>query len=370
MTYIDFIVPELYASDGGIQNYSKALIASASKLLPNAKLRVFILNDRKNTNYGNQLNNVDFYAANRNKASLVKQVMQAAHVHRPSLVISTHPNFAILQLAHKKIFQSKYWSTAHGIEVWNIQSRLQLKSLSKIDRLLPVSKYTRDRLKNQLRDICPKQTILPNSFDGLRFCPGLKSKHLLGRYGLAEDTPIILTLSRLSYADRYKNIDRLIESIRFLLPRWPDIRLIVMGDGDDRNRLSRIAKDNGVGPSVIFTGRVETAEIPDHLRLASVFALPSSGEGFGIVFLEALGCGVPVIAGNRDGSSEPLREGKFGQLVDPELPLAPVLASMLSCRGPSLWFQPNALSKAVTDEFGLETFCQRLKMILYKDGIA
>lgn len=56
----------------------------------------------------------------------------------------------------------------------------------------------------------------------------------------------------------------------------------------------------------------------DHYNLCDVFALPSKGEGFGIVFLEALACGKPVLAGNQDGSIAPLADGKLGCLVDPD----------------------------------------------------
>jgi len=89
--------------------------------------------------------------------------------------------------------------------------------------------------------------------------------------------------------------------------------------------------------------------------------LPSEKEGFGIVFLEALGCGCPVLAGNRDGSSDPLLGGRLGLMVDPRLPLAPALASLLAGQGDPLWFQPQALAQEAAQHFGFDSFCRQLE---------
>ena len=70
--------------------------------------------------------------------------------------------------------------------------------------------------------------------------------------------------------------------------------------------------------NVQFAGLVPPEELPDYFRLADVFVMPSTGEGFGIVFLEAMATGVPVIAGNRDGSRDALCDGALGTLIDPE----------------------------------------------------
>lgn len=83
-----------------------------------------------------------------------------------------------------------------------------------------------------------------------------------------------------------------------------------------------------------------------------------------IVFLEALGCGLPVLAGNRDGSRDPLADGRFGLLVDPDQPLAPHLRVLLERRGPQLWFDPAGLSQAVAERFAFPAFCRRLDQLL------
>jgi glycosyltransferase involved in cell wall biosynthesis len=291
---------------------------------------------------------------------MARLIARAARSQRPQLLLSTHPNFAPLQVLHQRLTGSPSWCSAHGIEVWRLRRGPKRWALGRLQRLLPVSQFTEARLQHQLGAGCPPLGLLPNSFDQTRFSPGARSPQLLQRYGLHPEQPLIFTLSRLCQDDAYKNIHRLIEALPGLLPRWPDLRLMIAGEGDDKPRLQALADQMGLGQQVIFCGRIAEQELVQHHRLATVFALPSTGEGFGIVFLEALGCGRPVLAGNRDGSADSLGDGRFGLLVDPHLPLAPALASLLARQGDDLWFQPQALSQSVGEVFGFGAFCERL----------
>jgi phosphatidyl-myo-inositol dimannoside synthase len=92
----------------------------------------------------------------------------------------------------------------------------------------------------------------------------------------------------------------------------------VVGDGDDRPRLEALAADLGLTERVRFVGLVGSEELPDYFRLADVFVMPSTGEGFGIVFLEAIASGIAVIGGNSDGSLDALADGVLGSPIDPE----------------------------------------------------
>ena len=109
-----------------------------------------------------------------------------------------------------------------------------------------------------------------------------------------------------------------------------------MGSGNDRQRLESLAREVGVADIVIFAGQVAATEVPDYYALADVFAMPSTGEGFGIVFLEAAAHGLPVIGGNRDGSVDALADGAVGIPVDPndQEALTTALANALSGRKP------------------------------------
>jgi glycosyltransferase involved in cell wall biosynthesis len=364
MRPIDVLVPELFAQEGGIQVYSRTLIRALRQLRPHTPLRAFIRNDHPRHLPDSGWEGVEWHPAGGSSWRLAGSLLRAGRRRRPQLLLSTHANYAPLQWFHQRLCDSPSWCTAHGIEVWTLQAGPRRWALARLQHLLPVSQFTGDRLRQRLGSSCPPLSLLPNCVDPRRFHPGPPSRELLARYGLSPHQPVIFTLSRLSRNDAYKNIDRLIEALPPLLQSWPGLRLMIAGDGDDRCRLQLKAQTLGVAECVIFPGRLNDAELADHHRLAALFALPSSGEGFGIVFLEALACGRPVLAGSRDGSSEPLGQGRFGLLVDPELPLAPALASLLAGQGPCLWFQPQKLAEAVVAEFGFAAFCLRLQNLL------
>ena len=99
---------------------------------------------------------------------------------------------------------------------------------------------------------------------------------------------------------------------------------LVCGGGDDRERLEDKARLLGVADRVVFAGYVPEEEKADHYRLADAFVMPGRGEGFGIVYLEALACGVPVVASSADASCEAVLDGELGVVVDPDDPASVV----------------------------------------------
>ncbi len=141
--------------------------------------------------------------------------------------------------------------------------------------------------------------------------------HLLRRYGL-ERRRILLTVARLSLPGRYKGHDRVIHALPALRARFPDLVYVIAGDGDDRPRLEALAHTHGVADITRFIGQVAVAELVDHYRMADLFVMPSTGEGFGIVFLEAMACGVPAIGSDVDGSVDPLSGSALGLAVPSE----------------------------------------------------
>jgi glycosyltransferase involved in cell wall biosynthesis len=360
MRPIDLLVPELFAAEGGIQVYSRNLILALRQRCPQQPLRVFILNDHPHHIPPHGWEGIEWHPARGSRRRLAASLLLAVRRQRPQVLFSTHPNFAPLQLLIQWLTGSPNWCSAHGIEVWNLRWGPRRWALARLQKLLPVSRFTAAQLRQQLGRRCPPLALLPNCVDAVRFSPGPRPGYLLRRYGLSARQPVIVTITRLSRHDRYKHVDRLIGCLPLLLPHWLDLRLLIAGEGELRPELEAQAHALGLEQAVVFTGKVADAELADHLRLATVFALPSEKEGFGIVFLEALCCGCPVLAGNRDGSRDPLGDGRFGLLIDPHLPLAPPLHALLEERGESLWFQPRPLAAAVARQFGFEAFGARL----------
>ena len=126
-----------------------------------------------------------------------------------------------------------------------------------------------------------------------------------------------MTLGRLSAQEQYKGHDEILGVLPELATDIPNLSYLIVGDGDDRPRLERKAASLGIADRVVFAGYIDESEKTDHYRLADAFVMPGRGEGFGIVYLEALACGIPVVASALDASREAVRDGALGEVVDP-----------------------------------------------------
>src|SRR5262249_8382702 len=239
------------------------------------------------------------------------------------------------------------WLQLHGVEAWQPLSRAQRWAAQRARLVTAVSRHTRRQFL-RFAGIDPGRIrVLPNTFDQA-FSPGPKPEYLGDRYGL-RDKHILLTVGRLAPDERRKGHDQVIEAIAMMRAERPNLVYVVAGRGDDRARLEGLARRRGIEDRVLFIGAVAQAELADHYRLADLFVMPSSQEGFGIVFLQAAACGRRLIGGNRDGSRDALADGAIGIAVDPTSSdeLARAIADAIVGRGPD---------PADVRRFGFENF--------------
>ena len=209
----------------------------------------------------------------------------------------------------------------HGIEAWEpphggARGALLRAGLRGVDTYVAVSAVTRGRFEAWAPVGAGRGLVVPNTYDGAAFTPGPYPDALAERYGLA-GRRVVLTLGRLAGRARAKGFDVVLDALPALAERVPEVSYLVAGDGPDRARLEAKARALGVADRVVFTGYVAEGEKADHYRLADCFAMPSRGEGFGIVLLEAMACGVPVVASSADASREAVLDGELGVIVDP-----------------------------------------------------
>jgi glycosyltransferase involved in cell wall biosynthesis len=208
----------------------------------------------------------------------------------------------------------------HGFEAWAPSRKTLTNRLARtVDCFIAVSRYSAERFSGWSKLPMDRAFILPNCVDLDRFRPQHRDLMLVGRYGL-RSSKVILTVGRLASQERYKGFDQVIETMPQLLKRFPTLKYLIVGDGDDRSRLAAKAEALGVSDNVVFVGRVRESEKVAHYNLADAYVMPSTGEGFGIVLIEAAACGVPVLGSQVDGSREALLDGRLGRLVDPGNP--------------------------------------------------
>ncbi len=320
------IFPNIFGFKGGIQVYSIFLLRALQDLYPEANYDVFLKYDKHNLK---QERNLQFLNSTKfhyfgHLPRLLQTILFAIKIiilaifQRPSIVISTHVNYATACYVLKLITGTPYWVVAHGLEVWNIENKMTKLALQKADKIISVSNYTRQRLLEET-DIEPEKiVVLPNTFDAKQFEIKPKPTHLLKRYNLKDEQPVILTVTRLGRMAKYKGYDQIIHALVKVRSQIPDVRFILAGKGDDLPRIKTLVNSLNLQDSITIAGFIPDEELCAHYNLCDVFAMPSKGEGFGIVYLEALACGKPVLAGNQDGSIDPLAQGKLGCLVDPD----------------------------------------------------
>ena len=231
------------------------------------------------------------------------------------LVVALHPNLApISQMMKVRAPRLRSIVFAHGVEVWTPLSLLRRRALARADRVVAPSADTLAHLAAQQGIPQDKLFLLPWALD-----PDWEE-----RLPVASLSPppegfpsgrVILSVGRWSAAERYKGLDHLITVLPRLLGSAPDVSLVAIGDGDDRPRLESLAAECGVSGRVHFLTRVTQDELMSSYAHCTLFALPSGGEGFGLVFLEAMACGKPVIGGAHGGTPEIIEDGVSGILA-------------------------------------------------------
>jgi glycosyltransferase involved in cell wall biosynthesis len=251
-------------------------------------------------------------AAAQNKALYAATIMRLVASRRFDAVICGHINL----LPFTMLLRVPPILIVHGIEAWRPRHRFaSRKRLQHVRAVVSVSQITASRFADWSRLEVPVY-ITGNAIEVQQYGIRKRNPELVARYGL-EGKRVLLTVGRIVAAERYKGFDEVIEVLPDIAAVHPDVVYLVAGGGSDIERLRRKATRLGVGDRVIFTGLFREEEKPDIYALADLYVMPSRGEGFGFVLLEALASGLPVIGSRHDGGREALRHGQLGTLVDP-----------------------------------------------------
>ena len=209
----------------------------------------------------------------------------------------------------------------HGHEVWWSKVWPFSLAISEIARNVDVVTYlgdfTQQAIARRFKDQNKLIKIAPG-IDTEHFRP-LEGRELRKEYGLS-DRATIVSVGRLVHR---KGQDRLVEALPLVLKEIPDAHLIFVGEGPHRKKLDQLVKKHKLENHVTFIGRIQYSDLPRHICLGDIFAMPSRSrlfglevEGLGIVYLEASACGLPVVGGNSGGAPDAVKEGITGFVVD------------------------------------------------------
>jgi phosphatidylinositol alpha-1,6-mannosyltransferase len=221
--------------------------------------------------------------------------------------------------------RAPYLVALYGIEVWRRLSGSRSRALRQATVRLATSSYTVTAARAANRDFGPVE-VLPLCLEE-RPPAGEIDDDLLDRAG----RDYLLIVGRMAASERYKGHEQLLHAMTRLpgaasganlSPRLPAAgnvqpRLVIAGDGDDRLRLEALAASLGLSDRVLFTGFVSEATLAELYARAAVFVMPSRGEGFGLVYLEAMRAGRPCVAARASAAEEIVADGETGLLADP-----------------------------------------------------
>jgi phosphatidylinositol alpha-1,6-mannosyltransferase len=259
---------------------------------------------------------IPFTGFGRAKVQFVMAAMGLALKDAP-IVLAAHPYLAIpARLMKMRSNGSKTIVMSHGIEVWNSLPFLRRRALLQADVLLAPSSDTARKLVEIQTAPAEKIRRLPWPVNSeiLQFADSPASLPLPPTFPAG---PVILTVGRWAASERYKGADDLIEAIAQLREAIPNVQLVVVGGGDDLPRLRRLAADRGAGDRVTFFQGLSRDQLAACYARCDIFALPSTGEGFGIVFLEAMAFGKPVVGADSGGIPDLIENNLNGLLIPP-----------------------------------------------------
>ncbi|MEG4089233.1 glycosyltransferase family 4 protein [Microcoleus sp. Pol12B4] len=365
-----FCFLEIFASEGGIQSYVKdffkAYVSITARTNSPPQAEVLLLRDSPDCNNAYESKNLKFYYlkignAGFDRLKFATVLLTRLLQKRPERVFCGHIKLAPLIQTLCQPLGIPYTILTYGKEVWEPLGPKYQTAMRQAESIWTISRYTRDRT-------CEIHQFKPENFQIVSctvneniFTNGAKPQDLLEQYNLV-GAKILMTVARLRSTDIYKGVDVTIQALPQIAKTFPNVKYLVIGRGDDRPRLVKLADDLGVTERVIFAGFVPTENLAEHYQLADAYVMPSQ-EGFGIVYLEALACGVPVLAGDADGSADPLQDGKLGWRVPHRDPAAVAVACVEMLRGEDKRCDRHWLREQTLARFSFESLCQSLQGI-------
>jgi glycosyltransferase involved in cell wall biosynthesis len=245
----------------------------------------------------------------RNRSALLHYLI--ARAARIDFLFVGHPNLGPAALWTKLLEgRLNLWIAAHGMEVWEPLPAVRRMALRQADGIWAISRHTAEAVERVQGVNRTRIVVQTPSLDPAYFCGNAEPAALPVPVG----SKVLLTVGRILASEPGKGFDMVIRAMPLLLETFPNVYYVVVGDGDGRPALEKLATTCGVAEHVVFTGS-RPDSIRGYYEAADIFVMPSRQEGFGIVYLEAMAAGKPVVAASLGGAKEVVADGETGFLV-------------------------------------------------------
>lgn len=306
---------------------------------------------------------VSFSGFGRAKARFL--LSSIASAPRTRIVIAAHPYLAMATAPMKFLNpRLKTIVISHGVEIWQRLPAARRKAFLTSDLFLAPSRYSIEQLIAVQGVPRSKTVCLPWPLDPEFLDLAVRADKLPVPLNFPKGL-VVLTAARLSTQEKYKGVDQLIRIIAQIAPKFSSLHLAVIGSGDDLPRHEQLSRDLGITERVHFFPGLSQSEIAACYSRCDLFVLPSTGEGFGFVFLEAMAFAKPVIGVAAGGVTDLIDHERNGLLVQPgdDAQLTQSLERLLMDDSFRHGIGRRG-AEAVAARFRFDRFCSQLETIL------
>jgi phosphatidylinositol alpha-1,6-mannosyltransferase len=347
------LVPDAYGGRGGIAQYNRDFLGA---LAESGLLSSITVLPRQTIDQPDPPRGIQQLRAHSGRLWYSLAALRMAVARPVDVVFCGHLFMAPLSALIAWLKGAKLIVQAHGVEAWLRPSKLRRLAVERADLVLSVSRYTRAAVLGWAAIAPERVLVVPNTVREI-FTPGDGAARR-AELGL-EGKTVLLTVGRMVASERYKGHERVMIAIPELVKQGHDVCYLIVGEGDDRPRLEALAAEIGVGDRVKFLGAVDPQTLLETYRAADLFVMPSTGEGFGVSFMEAMACGTRSLGLDVAGARDALGDGELGTIAA-ESDLIAMIARLLDRPKPN----PVALHEYVCKRYGRQTFATAVRACL------
>lgn len=312
---VQYLALKVFSNTGGIEQVAKNWLFAFNNFDITFKAQVLYDNDyderyidKNKIAYFN--NSKTKFIVDAIRFGIKADVLVISHIHLSTIAV-------VLKILNPKI---KIHVQLHGIEAWNKFSYVQSLCLKLANSIFSVSNYTKNRVLDNYPEFKTKSHVIPNTLDPLkRYVINSEMRNNKRTIlNLNATDKLMITVCRLDSSESYKGYDQVINAISKIDDTRLFYHIIGKYDKRERDRVIQIVDSLNLRSRVKIIGYVDDNELEHYYQAADLLIMPSKGEGFGLVFIEAMARGLRVIAGNKDGSYDAVNGFACSVLVDPD----------------------------------------------------
>jgi phosphatidylinositol alpha-1,6-mannosyltransferase len=314
-----FLGLKIFSATGGIEQVNKNWLFALNKLSEAGKLIVQALAMYDDSVDERYISAKKISTCKSNKWSFGLTALWKSI--SADVIIITHLNLSLFALLAKLINPKiKIIVQLHGIEAWANLSGVQERLLMQATTILAVSNYTQESVLMRYPALINKTQVLHNSLDPIKEYGILNAENseYKGKLGIDGNKKLLITIGRLLSSEAYKGYDKTIEALAKLKDESLLFYIIGKYEQAEYTRINSLIVELNLVSQVKLIGYVSNDVLDTYYKAADLFVMPSKGEGFGLVFIDAMANGLRVLGGNADGSVDAISDFSDSYLVNPD----------------------------------------------------